>query len=286
MVDTQLAVFAPSDNAQLSTSLVGLETAFLNAATQNVDTQMAGGNYSNAERNAAIKVEELRLVHGLDLAAIFLRQKLLREIEEQGLWFEHPNRFRNMAELAREVGISVTQLSYENSLVSFIFPYFIEHGLQPAEIYERMYRSNLNDIVPILKVLITGEPSDRATTNDSAETLMANAGASLLAYARAHNLPDPTEDAIRNQSINDIVEAGQVMTNRALREHVRPTPTAHVEPVVLTRGENRFVLIKMTNAQWEAFERKMGGFQEPVFLTGNMANVALAREFMQQEPIE
>ena len=281
MVDT-LAVYAPSDNAQLSTSLVGLEAAFFSAAQSNVDAQMAGGNYSNAERNAAIKVEELRLVHGLDLAAIFLRQKLLREIEEQGLWFEHPNRFRNMQELAREVGISVTQLSYENSLVNHIFPYFQEAGIQPAEIYERMSRSNLNDLVPILKVLITGEPSDRQTTNESAETLMSNAAASMVSHALSHNLPNPNDEQVRTQAIADIVEAGQVMTNRALREHVRPTPTAHVEPVVLSRGETRFVLIKMTDAQWQTFERKMGGFQEPVFTTANPNNIALAREFMQE----
>jgi hypothetical protein len=283
MVDTQLAVFAPSDNAQLSTSLVGLEVAFFNAAQANVDAQMAGGNYSNAERNAAIKVEELRLVHGLDLAAIFLRQKLLREIEEQGLWFEHPNRFRNMAELAREVGISVTQLSYENSLVSYIFPYFLEHGLQPAEIYERMSRSNLNDIVPVLKVLISGEASDRQTTNESAETMMSAASEGLIANARANNQPDPSDEVVRNQAVNNLVNNGQTMTNRDLRQTLRPTPTAHIEPVIVRRGAERFVLIKMTDAQYETFERKLGGWQEPIFTSENPSTIALAREFMNQE---
>ena len=261
-MENAVVPYQPSEYQALSTSLMSIESQLERIAAENINSVMQAG-FTEAERRAAIKIEELRLVKGLDLAAIFLRDKLLTEIEQQGLWADHPNGFANLAEMAIEVGISRTQLAYERTLCHTIFPYFQDHmDIQPAQIFERLGRSNMQELVPVLTVLITGEPSERTTTNQSAERLLDDTAASLQSAAATNGTPAPTEDQVRDATIEALVEAGSVMSNRDLRRHVRPAPTAGFTPTIMRVNGHRYFMAKLDPDQLDALTRKLGTFLE------------------------
>ena len=58
-----------------------------------------------------VATEKLRLVNGMDLAAIMLRGKILKDIEDQALHTVHPNHYDTLTALAEEQGISISELS-------------------------------------------------------------------------------------------------------------------------------------------------------------------------------
>jgi hypothetical protein len=278
---TQLAVMQPSDNTQLSSVLNGLEEQLYNAARANMLQSVDPTQYTQSEIEAIVAVEQLRLVKGLDLAAIFLRRKLIRKIEEEALWSQHPNHdeFPNMATLAMRVGISKTQLTNEKTLCDIVFPYFTANlNMQPSEVFENMCRSNLTEILPILRVMITGEQSPSANNNHAALSAMDNAAATLISAATANGQPAPTTDEIRNAAITELVEHAANMTNAQIRGHVRPSAVTPINPVVTSTEGRRFIIAELDEDQWLNFQRKLGAFiGTPNYVERNVRTLPIVR---------
>jgi hypothetical protein len=62
----------------LATALLGLELKFDNAARQNLQATLDeyGDDYSEMEKLAMVTVEKLKLVNGMDLAAVLMRREV------------------------------------------------------------------------------------------------------------------------------------------------------------------------------------------------------------------
>jgi hypothetical protein len=255
-METAVTTYQPSEDAIISNSLMNIENTFIDAARTQFFSQTNGGEgYTGAEQNAIVLTEALRLVRSLDLTAIMLRDKMLKEIEDTGAWSEHPERFQGLQALAQYVGLSITQLSYEGTVCRVVFPYFATLGITPVEIFDRISRSNLNEIVPVLRIMITGEQSARPATNEAATRFLDNAAASLRTAGE-----NPTPNDIRDQAVQDLFENGATMTQQAIRRHIRPSRTAPMDPVVITRGGRRYVIAAMDEDQYEALKNKTGTF--------------------------
>ena len=83
-METAIETFVPSSSLSLSNSLLGIESALEAAARANVEA--AGDGFLDAEKEAMTVIEELRLINSMDLAAVLLRGKLLKRIEETSMW--------------------------------------------------------------------------------------------------------------------------------------------------------------------------------------------------------
>lgn len=104
MPANEVTVYHPSQNTQLSTAFMGLRQQLHAAAEANV--ALAGDGFTAAEKEAMIAVEELKLINGVDLAALLLRYDKIRDIRDRALWTSHPEGFATLEQMARSCGIS------------------------------------------------------------------------------------------------------------------------------------------------------------------------------------
>lgn len=256
--DNTLDVFQPSENHQLSTALLGMEEQFARAARSNVENNITPGDYTQAELEAMITIEQLRLLNGMDLAAILMRGRLLKRIEEQNLWANHPAGYTTLKEMAQAQGISITELSNVKDLTQIVFPYIEEElDLPVAQVWERMKsKSNMIDMLPILKAMITGEMPPQANTRANIEQIMNNTAATLQTAGQPHD-----DQAVRRQVVDDLLLAAEQETNRAFRARVRPerTPAPRAAVVRISNREYYIAEIADTN-QRLAMERKLGAY--------------------------
>ena len=244
----------------MNDALNGLRSALELAARANVE--MVGDGFTEVEREAMRKIEELKLVNDMDLAAVIMRGELLHEIEDRGLWSVHPGQYTSMQEMARMQGISLSELSNTRDLCDVIFPY-IQDTLEMniAQIWEEIGKSNFRELVPVLKSLITGETPGTASTRDTIETLLDTEAATARAAGEEF-----TEDDLRHRVIENLIADGQLLTNRQLRTRLRPERTQPVQATVLRQNDQRIVLVEMTEEQWTAFQRRLNSFMEEAVL--------------------
>jgi len=260
MPDNQLASIAPSQNSQLSTGLLGIENYLRLAAEANVDA--AGPGFTDAEKHAMVVVEELKLVNGMDLAAVLLRGKLLKEIEDNSLWTFHPGQYSTLQDMARQQGISITELSQIRSLVNVVFP-FVENELHmsvPA-LWEEIGKSNFCDMISILRGIITGEATGSASVTAAINRTLNDTAATASAAGQTLN-----DTELRATAVSNLLTAGGQMTNAELRNHVRPDRTPAVNPTIIEVGGHQFMIMEVTPDQRTMINRKMRGYmEEPLF---------------------
>lgn len=266
-MDTNTAIerFVPSTSNELSTSMLGIETSLEAAARHNVE--LAGEGFTNAEKEAMTAVEELRLLNGLDLTAVLLRGKILRRIEEQNLWSFHPERYETLEAMAEAQKISVSNLSNIRDLTQVVFPWLEAHGYSIPEVWENVGMTNFREILPVIKVLITGETSGTRTVQASVDAVLEDTRATLEASAAEGQTF--TDEEIVNATIDNMIVAGGQMTSRALRATVRPVRTEPVTMFVLTDPVNnrRYVLAEADEGQITMLTRRFGSYVEPQNVT-------------------
>lgn len=258
-----ITTYQPSENRGLAATLNSLESQLQRAAEQNVREQ-AGEGYTQVEMRAMVTVEQLKLVNGLDLAAILLRGRLIRQIEEEALWTVHPGRYTTFDQMAREQGISASELSNVKDLCFVIFPYFEEVlGVPVARVFESIGKSNMRELVPVLKAIITGQPSASQSVNRSVDRIMDDIVVTERAAGNEVGDDDETQNRLRRTAVEQLIEAGQ-LTNTQLRARIRPERTAALEPYVVNRGARRLVLMEVDEDQYTLLNRRLNGYMDVV----------------------
>lgn len=269
--DTGLAIYQPSESSALSAALTQFGANFHTAAEQSIlGTIGPDDGYTETEIQAMISLEELRMVNGMDLYTILYRGKLIHDIEDRGLWSRHPNGFQTMEEAAAAQGISASEYSNIRDLTGVIFPYIEETlGMPIAQIWDHVRKSNFREMVPVLKAIITGEAGLAGTTRSAVQRILEETGEAMRATAEQNGEEAPGDDDIRRQAVSDLLVAGEQMSNRELRNHIRNgARTPSISPAVVRNGEQRIFVVTLDEDQYQAMLRKLGGFAEdPIQVT-------------------
>lgn len=245
---------------------MGIETALAAAAHRNVATAIGdAADYTLLEMRSMETIEELKLVNGMDLAAILLRGKLLRQIETEALWSYHPNQYSTLEAMAREQGISLSELSNVRDLCFTLFPYMEETlGMNVALTFENIGKSNMRELVPVLKAMITGEDA-RGSVQTSVERFLGDAAATEASAAAAENrAADTTPENLRRLAVENLLTAGEQMTNADVRRHIRQGHTPGIATTVVRSNGRRIIVLSADDDQYLMFQRKMGSYMEPI----------------------
>lgn len=251
---TAIENFIPSSSMQLSSALLGIENALEAAARYNVE--QAGDDFLDAEKEAMTVIEELRLINGMDLAAVLLRGKLLRRIEETSMWSYHPARYGSLEEMANDQGISVSNLSNIRDLTFVIFPWMASKGMSIPEKWEQIGISKFRELIPVLKVMITGQPSATQSVQGSVDAILNDTAATLRA---ANPNREISEEEIRDTAIDDLLTAGELLRSRELRARIRPTRTPNINmDTYMTNEGTRIIIAELSEDQWTMFNRLLG----------------------------
>ena len=255
-METAIITFNPSTSLTMNDALNDMRRKLAFAALANVEA--AGEGFTTVEREAMAKIEQLKLINDLDLAAVLMRGELLHEIEERALWSVHPGQYGSLQEMARMQGISLSELSNTRDLYDVIFPYMEQVlGIPIPQIWEEIGKSNFRELVPVLKALITGEEPATASTRDTLNALLDNTAASNHAAGIEVN-----DAALRRQVAEGLIADGQVMTNRQLRTRLRPERTEPIQPTILRQNGTRILLAELSEDQWTAFQRRLNSFMD------------------------
>ena len=289
----QILEYQPAANMELAGSLVGMRARIEEAARNNVLAATNGEHFSETEMQAMVTIESLKQVGGLELTAVLLRAYYLRAIQAGNMIANHPGGYTSLNEMAEDNGLSVAELSQTIDLVNIIFPFIQNNlGIPVAQLWEQVGKSKLRELVPVLKVIITGTPSDTATTQAGADAAINDTAATLLAAAegepfrvlnelalagdnlgqrrtimldhdleneaQVRALQDQFDERVRVQTVDRLVHDGIHLNVRQLRNRLRPEHTENIQATVIPSGNQRLFVAVVDNDQYLLMQRKLG----------------------------
>jgi hypothetical protein len=227
----------------------------MGAARTNVESAIGElGDYTALERQAMVTIEALKLVNGLDLAAVLERGRLLREIEAGGLVGVHPGGYRTLEEMARDQGISISELSDTRTLCDVIFPWIEEHLDTPvAQVWDQIGKSGFRELVPVLRSLITGDETGSTSTRQAVERVLSDTTASATANGEELTPEETTERAIRH-----VVEVGISNPVREIRRQLRPDHTRDIATLFIQNEQSTYAVMRLNEDQMTMFMRLAG----------------------------
>jgi len=247
-----------STNGVLSNQLLGLNERLEQAARRNVRQWMEANphqSFTITEKRAMVKMEQLKLAGDLTLAEIILRGDIIREIESHGLWSSHPMGFSSMEEAASAQGISSSEYSNIRDLTDTIFPFLTDMGYNIAELWEDIGKSKFRELVPILKRIITDEPSSSRRVEQLFVSKLDNIFATASAEGNHIN-----EDQARHTLIDQLLEAGTLPVLE-LRQRIRPERTLSMSAYQLpAHNNNHIVMMVIDTDQIQNLSRRLNGF--------------------------
>lgn len=258
--NTAITNYQPSENAALSRTLWNLEEQLGNAARQNVMTALnspgsSAEAFSDLQIEAMVRTEQLRLVNGMDLAAILLRGKILKDIDDRALYSVHPNQYNDLVHLAQDQGISVSELSDIRTMTWIIFPW-IEENLQVpiAQIWETVGKAKFRMMCPILKALITGEAPDADSARRNYERILDSMAIELHTQGE-----EVTDEAIRDRAARHLIQRAGEETTRELDRTIRDGDvTPALSPILVAVDGHCYMLTEVNEDQLTVAKRKLG----------------------------
>jgi hypothetical protein len=249
---------APAGENELTTKIIELEQAIESVAEQAVQRAIGDDDYTALEVQAMVAGQKLKLTNALELAAILFRGKYLHEIETGNLMMVHPGQYSNLAEMAADNGISQAELSKTLNLVKFVFPALIELGYDVTEVWNSVGKSKMSELVPVLRQLITGEVSDSERVRASVDNILNDIAATAAVAGQ-----EMSEEEMRHEAIQQLVEDGQNLSFRRLRERINPDPTPVINAAIIPANGHRYLMTVVTQDQWDLLNRRLGGKLEP-----------------------
>jgi hypothetical protein len=263
-----------------SGTLMGIHTIIEQAAAEEVAQQIteAGGpqNFSAINIQAMTAVEAFRQVSGLDLTAVLLRAYYLRMIQEQNLLANHPSQYSSLSDMAANNGCSVTDMLATLDMVNILFPYVENQlGIPVHEFWAGIGKSKIKEMLPVLKVLITGEGSDTQSVQAAIERMMDEQYAGFRVDDHYQQemavIDDPNADAqlqantrtyidgiARRNIIEHLIEIGGQLPITEVRRHLRPTRTSPIYFSMIPDGQNFILMGTASQDQLDMLRNKMG----------------------------
>lgn len=230
------------DFGETGAMLQRMDDAITTKAAANLETALAeyGDAFSAPERRAMLLAEEVKLTGDFDLAQILLRGKRLKQIRDEALFSVHPEGYTSLETMAKDMGISASELSNIEVLYNEIFPWLSQRGANLVLLWEEIGKSNFREIIPYLRSLISGEPSNSDSVNDRVNE--------IIREINELN-PGTTIEEATLAAVDTVLDAGR-HTTRELRAQLRPTRTPAINASMIKDADSNYILVaRMTEDQ-------------------------------------
>lgn len=212
-------------------------------ARENMKEAMTNEAYTTPQKMAILKFHMLNLTGDLDLPPLMVRGKILEEIHNMKLWSQLPGSYSTEEEaIEAEANMSRTEAIRTRDLYTVVFP-FVQNkmGLSIPEFWaSARSKSNIFDLVPLMKVAITGELSRSEGVNEAVKRIKEEVG-------------DDTE-----KMVDHMIDLAGTVSNRNLRDVIRPTDK--IAAVLARRNGTTYMLAELTNDEADRI-RNMKGFE-------------------------
>ena len=262
ITENAIVEFQPAQNQVLARTFGGIRGAIEIAAQANVNAliEESGSQFANVEVEALVAVEALKQVNGLDLTAVLLRAHYIRTIQERNLLANHPAEYTSIDHMARDNGMSSTDLFVTLDMVNIIFPFVQDElGIPVPLFWNNLGKSKIKEMLPVLKAIITGEEPSRASTREAVELFLDDVteiertadpdafvrlDTDVLPDAERIVLHEEMDQHIRRTAAERLIEQGELAPNvRELRATLRPNPTDALDFLIVDQGNGSKVLV-------------------------------------------
>lgn len=253
-------------NTTNSSAIVPLSTnqslaqALTNIADRLVQMAADGDDYAGLTQTEAIAQQHIRafqMTKAFDLTGVMARYQLLARIRAgnmivaanlQGISSEN--------ELAQAVGMTPTQLSREKDIIEVALPYVEEHlGISAAQWWETVTTASIGEVMPVIKVLLSGNPSISDDANRWAKFLEDEA---LMGFMVQHGEEEVRQNMAhyqreaRQQAVEHLLTNTAGLPVREVRRQRRENTERDVIPAYLySNNGTRLVVLRMTQEQFE-----------------------------------
>ncbi len=215
-------------------------------AMQNVAKLTEVGGFTGPEALALGEFEKLKLLNDYDLLTIMLKGEVITLIEKRGYHNLLPQQYATAPEAIEiEGGLSRSEQSNIKDINNIIIPYATQLNVSIAEFWQTK-KSNLREIIPYLKVMITGDPSALESVNDTVEDMVDD--------IRDID-PYLDDDEVVKQAVDNLVDAAQSETNKGLRELLRPNDIPPADAVIFMKNGTTIMVARLSGDQ----ERRIRG---------------------------
>jgi len=216
--------------------------------------------YTMIEQRSMLLTEMLNQSKGLDLASVLVKGRIIDEIERDALFAAHPAGYPTLEQLAVDQGVGISELSNIRDMTRHIFPWLQERlGLDIYEVWEQVGKSNMRELVPVLKRIITGEEG-RATLEATYQRVMDDVAATALAAGQ-----ELDEDGVQEAAVRFLLDAGE-LTNAEVRQRLRPERTPSIDAHLFTSNGTTYVVMALDDAQETMVTRRLHGYWDPIRL--------------------
>ena len=215
-------------------------------AMQNVAKLTEVGGFTGPEALALGEFEKLKLLNDYDLLTIMLKGEVITLIEKRGYHNLLPQQYATAPEAIEiEGGLSRSEQSNIKDINNIIIPYATQLNVSIAEFWQTK-KSKLREIIPYLKVMITGDPSALESVNDTVEDMVDD--------IRDID-PYLDDDEVVKQAVDNLVDAAQSETNKGLRELLRPNDIPPADAVIFMKNGTTIMVARLSGDQ----ERRIRG---------------------------
>ena len=251
-------VFNYLNNPILKKQIDELEETSNKKAQSSLDTLMDQSNFDNlrdSARDAMVKLEQLKQTKGQTLADVYLRYKLIEEIQSDDLWRAHPDSFESVEDAVVDQGVSKSEYSNILDFCETIFPYLTDAGYNIQDLWETLGKSKFRELTPLLKRIITGEESRSKYVEKAFQKFVEKITGNTPAEGEV--IPDN----VGKQVIDHLLKLAEELPVKDLRDEIRPDRRTKLQAYQFPYSDQKTgLLIIADTEQVEAFGSHFSDF--------------------------
>jgi len=204
--------------------------------------------YPVPKQMAVVEVEKLKLLLQIEKVPWWTKMEVAAQIDQ--IWMEHPGHYATVKELiVAETSMSCSEFRDLVTFKNVIVPYLEALEIDPYWFVVGYTASNIREMIPYLRALATGEPSERENVN---------AVIQKLSDKVKEVLPDlRNEDDVRRAVLNEILE-NATGTTQNLRKTLRAEETPEVVFYRMRKNGTSYLVAEVTNDQVNMLLRTTG----------------------------
>lgn len=224
-------------DSRLKARVISMEQELRTLAVDTIAANVAG--YSPEEVAAMVEFQILQGATDHELIPMMVKIRSLLKIEKMGLYSVLPGNYSSLKEATMSYArISASEFSNLMDWGKIIFPYITQDlGMSISEFWSEFSPSNVREITPYAKAIITGEPSKSNNVNDAVTKLFTDLNA------------DPYSDTGKQDAIETLLGSARGATNESLRKTLRPESTPPIDILMLKRNGNSYIVAELSEDQ-------------------------------------
>lgn len=186
--------------------------------------------YTLPEIEAMVELMKYKMLDEMEVIPLLVKARIASRLNQ--IWMVHPNKAGTKREFIVANGLSKSHFYDLVALHDDVLPLLNKFGVDTMQFLKERKGSNIREMLPMLKAVLTGEASQRPSVNNRI---------AQLTEEIKEITPNMSDEDVRREIASRILEASQG-TNAELSNFLNPDPTPAIV-ATLTEVEGNVILL-------------------------------------------